>query len=257
MRIRLYVHENHNSPALAPPCPPPRRLPCRQVPRHARLSEGMPPEARNNIHQLFNQHAAITRTVTLTQDGYVAVTESTDPKVVAALRGHVQQMSDRLKSGLMVRRHDPAFVEYAAHYGNITHTVQPTATGLKVTVTGKTPDAVKVAQNHASVVTDFASHGWAGHDRDHAKALTAAAKPASQHSGMKPAANTDKGTGPCCESGGACCQGGAARKATAPPLSAPGSTRDAIEDQHAPKNSPGKPSSGALCDAPQPQRGER
>jgi hypothetical protein len=177
------------------------------------FSQGMPPEARNNIHQLFNQHAVITRAVTLTQDGYVAVTESSDPKVVAALRGHVQQMSDRLKSGLMVRRHDPAFVEYAAHYDNITHTVEPTAKGLKVTVAGKTPDAVKVAQNHASVVTDFASHGWAGHDRDHAKALTPATKPASQPSGMKPAANADKGTGPCCESGGQCCQGGPARKA--------------------------------------------
>ena len=176
------------------------------------LSQGMPPEARNNIHQLFNNHAAITRTVTLTKDGYVALTESSDPKVTAALRGHVQQMSDRLKSGLMVRRHDPAFVEYAAHYDNITHTVEPTAKGLKVTVTGKTPDAVKVAQNHASVVTDFASNGWAGHDRDHAKALTPAAKPASQPSGMKPAANADKGSGPCCESGGQCCQGESARK---------------------------------------------
>jgi hypothetical protein len=175
------------------------------------FSQGMPPEARNNIHQLFNQHAAITRTVTLTQDGYVAVTESTDPKVVAALRGHVQQMSDRLKSGLMVRRHDPAFVEYAAHYDNITHTVEPTAKGLKVTVTGKTPDAVKVAQNHASVVTDFASHGWEAHDRDHAKALGAVAKPSK--SAPPSASSVEKAKGPCCESGGACCQGGSARKA--------------------------------------------
>jgi hypothetical protein len=174
------------------------------------LSQGMPPEARNNIHQLFNNHAAITRTVTLTKDGYVALTESSDPKVTAALRGHVQQMSDRLKSGLMVRRHDPAFVEYAAHYDNIAHTVEPTDKGLKVTVTGKTPDAIKVAQNHATVVTDFASNGWAGHDRDHAKALGAAAKPAKPTA--QSASSVEKAKGPCCESGGQCCQGGSARK---------------------------------------------
>ncbi len=79
------------------------------------IAQGMPPEARKNIHLLFNQHESVTRTVTMTQGGYISLTESADPKVAAALKEHVRQMEERLKSGLMVRRHDPAFVEFAQH----------------------------------------------------------------------------------------------------------------------------------------------
>ncbi len=175
------------------------------------LGQGMPPEARKNIHLLFNQHEAVTRTVTMTREGYVAVTESADPKVAAALREHVQQMAQRLQQGLMVRRHDPAFAEFAAHYADIRHTVEPTAQGLKVTVTGKTPAAIKVAQNHASVVTDFATHGWEVHDRDHAVALKGGATDAPTPA---PAAAHCKGGPACCENGGDCQQGGSARKAS-------------------------------------------
>ena len=179
------------------------------------LAQGMPPEARKNIHLLFNQHEAVTRSVTMTREGYVAVTESTDPKVAAALREHVQQMEQRLQQGLMVRRHDPAFVEFAAHYTDIRHTVEPTAQGLKVTVTGKTPAAIKVAQNHASVVTDFATHGWEAHDRDHAVALKGAAPDAPAASpAPAPAAAHCKDGPACCENGGECQQGGSARKAS-------------------------------------------
>lgn len=47
-------------------------------------AQGMSPEARKNIHLLFNQHETATRTVTMTRNGYVALTESADPKVAAA-----------------------------------------------------------------------------------------------------------------------------------------------------------------------------
>jgi hypothetical protein len=38
---------------------------------------------------------------------------------------------------------------------------------MKATVKGKTPLAIKVAQNHAAVVSAFAAHGWSEHDKRH------------------------------------------------------------------------------------------
>ena len=173
-------------------------------------AQGMPPEARRNIHLLFNQHEAVRRTVTMTPNGYVALTESDDSKVAAALKAHVRQMEERLEAGLMVRRHDPAFVEFAEYYDKIHHVIEPTEKGLKVTVTGETASAVKVAQNHATVVTDFATNGWEGHDRDHAAALKTGA-PAGDASGLAPALEV-KSTRACCRNGGECPEVGGARR---------------------------------------------
>ncbi|HWN95312.1 MAG TPA: hypothetical protein VNT99_09790 [Methylomirabilota bacterium] len=130
-------------------------------------AQGMPPESRKNIHTLFSNHAKLTRTVEKTDKGYVATTESDDPQVVAALREHVKQMSARLESGLMVRRWDPAFAEYVEHYKDIKHRFEKTNKGVRMTVTGKTPAAIKVAQNHAAVISEFVKDGWSAHDRSH------------------------------------------------------------------------------------------
>jgi hypothetical protein len=182
----------------------------------AAWAQGMSPEARKNIHLLFSQHESVRRTVTMTKEGYLALTESDQPQVAAALKAHVRQMEERFRQGLMVRRHDPAFVEFAAHYDDLTHLVEPTDKGLRVTVTGKTPAAIKVAQNHANVVTDFATNGWEAHDRDHAAVLRSAT-PTTQES-SKPAKQAAL---PCCSQGGECQRGGAARSQTASPDSKP------------------------------------
>jgi len=130
-------------------------------------AQGMPPEAREKIHHLFDNHTKVKRTVTVTDTGYTALTESDDAATAAALKAHVKQMSARLKSGLMVRRWDPAFAEYAEHYDEMEHRYEPTDKGMKATVTGKTPLAIKIAQNHAKVISDFAAKGWEAHDRNH------------------------------------------------------------------------------------------
>jgi|JI6StandDraft_1071083.scaffolds.fasta_scaffold372825_2 hypothetical protein len=128
---------------------------------------GMPPEAREQIHALFDNHASIRREVKLTIDGYTALTESDDPKVAAALKKHVGQMQARLGEGLSVRRWDPAFAEYCDHYAEMGHEFTPTDKGVRMTVKGRTANAVKIAQNHAKVVSAFAAHGWSEHDKKH------------------------------------------------------------------------------------------
>lgn len=136
--------------------------------------QGMPAEARNNIHQLFHQHTNATRKVTFTKDGYVAVTETDDPKLAKVLREHVSQMRGRLRGGRMVRGWDPAFRELAEHYDDISHRVEATEKGLRITVRGKTPEAVKVAKNHAEIVSGFATQGWAAHDARHPRVVDSA-----------------------------------------------------------------------------------
>ncbi len=131
-------------------------------------AQRMTPEAHANIQELFAQHGKITRTVEKTESGYIAITESDDPRLAKVLQEHVRQMSDRLESGLMVRRWDPAFAEYVEHYKDLKHRFVKTKKGLRMTVTGKTPKAILVAQNHAAVVSEFAKDGWAAHDRSHA-----------------------------------------------------------------------------------------
>lgn len=135
------------------------------------FAQGMPAGSRANIHLLFDQHQQIERSVTLTETGYTATTSSTNPVVAAALQAHVGQMEERLEAGLMVRRWDPAFAEYVATYSEIQHTFAKIPGGIKATVTGTTPDAILIAQNHAQVIADFAAHGWAAHDRSHTAAI--------------------------------------------------------------------------------------
>ena len=128
---------------------------------------GMPAEAREQIHTLFENHDKIRREVTKTEDGYVAVTESDDAGVAKALQKHVAQMEERLESGLMVRRWDPAFEQYVSHYKAMEHTFEATDKGVRMVVKGRTALAAKVAQNHAAVISDFVAHGWTEHDVKH------------------------------------------------------------------------------------------
>ncbi len=133
---------------------------------------GMPEAERENIHGLFEAHDKIKRKVKVTKNGYVSTTTSEDPEVVKMLQSHVGQMKKRLDSGLRVRRWDPAFDEYVAHYKDIAISIKSIKNGLRVTAMGKTDDAVKVARNHAAVISAFVENGWDEHHAEHPAALT-------------------------------------------------------------------------------------
>ena len=133
---------------------------------------GMPEAERENIHGLFEAHERILRKVMVTKTGYVSTTTSEDPEVAKILKSHVGQMKKRLDSGLRVRRWDPAFDEYVAHYKDIEITVKELPHGLRVTAVGKTADAIKVARNHAHVISSFVENGWDKHHAEHPAALT-------------------------------------------------------------------------------------
>jgi hypothetical protein len=159
------------------------------------VAQGMPPEARKNIHSLFDNHDKFKRTLTLTKDGYMAVTESDDPVLARTLRSHVAQMRERLDSGLGARMWDPAYAEMRQHYTDLSLKVEPTEKGLRVVMTGRTPAAAKVAQNHAQIVSKFIEKGWPEHDVKHPAVAGTAPEPGSA---AAPSGSRDCGTGAKC-----------------------------------------------------------
>lgn len=131
----------------------------------------LPQEQRDLIHFMAEHHDEIERKVTLTDKGYRALTTSKNAEVVAALKTHVAYMKKRLDSGAMVRRWDPAFAEMVDYWDQLESTIEIKENGVEVTVTGKNEDAVKVARNHARIVSGFAQEGFEALQREHETAL--------------------------------------------------------------------------------------
>lgn len=119
----------------------------------------MPPEFQDNIHKLFAHPEKIVRNVDFHANGYLAETTTTDPALVSVLQSHVAQMSGRLGGGQRVRRWDPAFEEFFAHYDDMEHKFTRLDNGIRAEITGKTPEAIAAAHNHARIIFDFSALG--------------------------------------------------------------------------------------------------
>lgn len=126
---------------------------------------------RGVIHELFAAHEDFDRKVVLTENGYRATTTSAKPETAKLLQKHVSQMESRLDGGFGVRHWDPAFAELREHYDDIEVKLTNIKGGVAVSVTGKTPAAVKVAQNHAKIVSGFVERGHTEAQKEHARAL--------------------------------------------------------------------------------------
>jgi uncharacterized protein YdcH (DUF465 family) len=143
------------------------------------------------IHKLFDNHEKIKRTVEMTDSGYKAKTVSDDPEIAKTLQKHVKEMRERLGAGMMIRRWDPAFAELVEHYKDIDHDFKEIDGGVELVAKGKTPDAVKVVQNHAKIISGFVKLGSDEMHESHPRALGDAKKPADS-------AKADKTAEPAC-----------------------------------------------------------
>jgi hypothetical protein len=121
----------------------------------------LPSEQREIIKYMAKHHEELIREVKLSKDGYEASTTTENEELARKLKQHFAYMEKRIGSGAMVRRWDPAFVELVKFQDQITTEVQYLDNGIRVTVTGNTPNGVKVAQNHARIVTGFTEKGAA------------------------------------------------------------------------------------------------
>lgn len=136
-----------------------------------RVRGPLPQEQRDLIHHLAEHHEELVRKVTMREDGYKAVTTTSNKDLATKLKAHFRYMQKRLGSGGMVRRWDPAFAELVEFHDEITTEVDYLEDGIQVTVKGKTPKAVKVAQNHARIVSGFAGRGTEAVHQEHERAL--------------------------------------------------------------------------------------
>jgi hypothetical protein len=127
----------------------------------------LPEEQRNIVHELAEHHKEFTRKVTMTEKGYTATTTTKNKELAKKLQTHVAYMKKRLDSGAMVRRWDPAYAEMVAHYDDLEATIEEVDGGIRATINGKTPKAVKIAQNHARIVTGFIEKGTEDLHKEH------------------------------------------------------------------------------------------
>ena len=148
---------------------------------------GGPGGFQEAIHTLFDNHTKIKRTVEMTDSGYKSRTVSDDPEIARTIQKHVREMRERLGSGLMIRRWDPAFAELVEHYEAIDHEFKEVEGGVEMIASGKTPEAVKVAQNHARIVSGFVEKGPAQMHEKHARALAGNAPESPQTAKAQPA----------------------------------------------------------------------
>ena len=132
---------------------------------------GMPAAFQEKIHELFADPTKIQRSIDVTETGYVAETTSSDPRLVSVLQTHVDQMSNRLAGGRPVRRWDPAFEEFSAHYEKLDHRFTKLDHGIRAAVSSDSKEAAKAAKNHAYIILDFSSQGDAQKHQPHRTAL--------------------------------------------------------------------------------------
>ncbi len=133
----------------------------------------LPEEQQAIIQEMATRHKELKREVEQTEDGYSATTTTENKELAGKLKAHLAYMEKRLESKAMVRRWDPAFVELVDYYDQLDTTITPLENGVKVVVKGKSPEAIKVAQNHAKIVSGFAKEGQKAVQREHAPALPA------------------------------------------------------------------------------------
>lgn len=196
------------------------------------------------IHTLFENHEKITRTVELTETGYRARTVSDDPEIASTLQKHVREMRKRLGAGMMIRRWDPAFAELVEHYKEIDHDFKEVKGGVEMIATGKTPDAVKVTQNHAKIISGFVKEGPSQMHESHPGALNGGPKEDADKA--EPQAHAPEGVEASSKGGCPMCKAATLEKSEAKkgcpecareaePKSEPKADATAVEEKEVPK----------------------
>lgn len=137
---------------------------------YASQDSGTPPEqpaSPNSVRydrsvwvELLNAHESLLRTVTHTENGIEAVTESLDPALVAKLIDHTESMKVRIESGAQVRIWDEVFVDLFDKHANITIDVSVTERGVRISESASDPETVALLRSHAMGVSDFVREGF-------------------------------------------------------------------------------------------------
>lgn len=141
-----------------------------EKPQHRRQRGKNDPEFQKDHETFFyllDHRKAITRNVTLLDDGVETLTESEDPEVAAKLKEHVHAMHRRLSEHRPIRGRDPLFRAIFQNADKIEMEITDTKAGVRVRETSKDPKVAKMIQSHAEVVSNFLRYGREELHRDH------------------------------------------------------------------------------------------
>lgn len=108
---------------------------------------------------LLRANHTLLRSVTHTEDGIEAVTEATDPAIVAKLIDHAEAMKVRIDTGAQVRIWDEVFVDLFENHAGINLEVTVTERGVKIKESATDPQVVALMRSHAMGVSDFVREG--------------------------------------------------------------------------------------------------
>jgi hypothetical protein len=112
----------------------------------------------STIHELLDNGAKVTRTVTMRPDGVETLTESDDPALAKTIQAHVVSMYGRVAEGRPIHIRDPLFRAIFEHASQITMAHHMTPRGIRVTETSTDLYVVKL-QAHAEVLNAFIKNG--------------------------------------------------------------------------------------------------
>jgi hypothetical protein len=114
---------------------------------------GMSDNIRDKIHAMLAMHRQMERDMEVTKTGYRFSTTSTDQEVVVMIQQHGEQLRHRVEEGMAkrsdARSNEPLKVDEKVHPADLNFSIEPVEGGLVVVVEGKTPAAIKAAQEHA------------------------------------------------------------------------------------------------------------
>lgn len=119
------------------------------------------------FHWLIARRDAIRRSVEVTPDGVVTLTESDDPDTAEGIREHVAAMHARLLEGRPIHRRDPLFAAIFEQREQIEMRLEETTQGLRVVERSDDPWVARLIQAHAEVVSGFLENGRAEMHRNH------------------------------------------------------------------------------------------
>jgi len=111
------------------------------------------------VHELLQDHDAITRTVTLLPDGIRTVTESDNPRLAAYIVQHVASMEQRLRDSSVFNVASRTLPTIFQNKDRIRTGIEPTGKGVVLTQTSDDAATVAALQAHAQEVSELAREG--------------------------------------------------------------------------------------------------
>ena len=112
-----------------------------------------------NAHTLVFNNGSLTRTIEDLPNGVRTRNTTTDPRLVAVLQKHPQEMNELYKNGGQVRKWDPLFAELATAANQIHMEFTMLDNGIEVLSTSDNAEVVKLIQAHARKVSEFVARG--------------------------------------------------------------------------------------------------